>query len=178
MAAGDHYPTELREGLERADVLVAVIGPRWNELSDEQGRLLIQRDRDWVRWEIARAIERGIPIVPVLLRGTPDDATPPDRAILPTSIRELAEYQTFEVGQKRFGADVDRLADRLVELVPSLIPVGPGRGLPRDSATFTGRTAELEQSPTTRRHGRGCGGRAPPCGACCWCSTTRQTVPK
>src|SRR5690242_16240519 len=81
LAAGDHYPTKLRESLERADVLVAVIGPRWNELTGEQGRLLIQRDRDWVRWEIARAIERGIPIIPVLLRDAPDDATPPDRTI-------------------------------------------------------------------------------------------------
>jgi hypothetical protein len=120
MAAGDHYPTKLREGLERADVLAAVIGPHWNELTDEQGRLLIQRDKDWVRWEIARAIKRRIPIVPVLLRDTPEDATPPDRAILPESIRELANYQIFEFSQKRFGADLDRLADRLVELVPSL----------------------------------------------------------
>src|ERR1043165_7217463 len=90
MAAGDHYPTMLQEGLERADVLVAVIGPRWNELADEQGQPLIQRDRDWVRWEIARAIERGIPIVPVLIRDVPDDATPPNPAILPASIRKLA----------------------------------------------------------------------------------------
>src|SRR5262245_9547390 len=97
MAAGDHYPTKLREGLEQADVLVAVIGPQWNELVDEQGLLLIQRDRDWVRWEIARAIERGIPIVPVLLRDVPDDANPPDRAILPASIRKLADYQTFDI---------------------------------------------------------------------------------
>lgn len=120
MVAGEHYPTKLREGLERADVLVAVIGPRWNELTDEQGRLLIQRERDWVRWEIARAIERGIPIVPVLLRDTPEDARPPDRAILPASIRELVNYQVFVVSQKRFGDDLDRLADRLVALVPSL----------------------------------------------------------
>jgi hypothetical protein len=39
----------LIEGLEQADVLVAVIGPHWNALADEQGRLLIQRDKDWVR---------------------------------------------------------------------------------------------------------------------------------
>src|SRR5919197_991933 len=62
MAAGEHYPQMLRESLEQADVLVAVIGPRWNELTDQHGRLLIQHERDWVRWEIARAIERGIPI--------------------------------------------------------------------------------------------------------------------
>src|SRR2546430_2049113 len=120
MAAGAHYPTKLREAIEQADVLVAVIGSRWNELTDDQGQLLIQHEKDWVRWEIARAIERRIPIVPVLLLGTPEDATPPDRAVLPESIHELADYQTFEVRQKRFGDDLDRLADRLVELVPSL----------------------------------------------------------
>jgi hypothetical protein len=121
MKPGEHYPKSLRAALEEADVLVAVIGPRWNDLDDD-GQLLIQRDRDWVRWEIARAIQRGIPIVPVLLRDTPENATPPDRAILPASISELANLQTLEVSQKRLGEDLDRLADRLVELVPSLAP--------------------------------------------------------
>jgi hypothetical protein len=159
MAAGEHYPTKLREGLERADVLVAVIGPRWNELTDEQGRLLIQRDRDWVRWEIARAIERGIPIVPVLLLGTPEDATPPDLAILPASIRKLAEFQTFEVRQKRLGTDLDLLADRLVELVPSLtrrretaVRARPVALVPPPH--FTGRTTELAQLRAALSQGR------------------------
>lgn len=120
MGPGDHYPTKLREALDRADVLVAVIGPRWNQLTDEWGRLLIQRDGDWVRGEIARAIERGIPIVPVLLRDTPDDAAPPDRRILPPNISGLADYQTFDVSQRRLGEDLDRLSTQLVALVPSL----------------------------------------------------------
>lgn len=132
MAAGDQYPAGLREGLERADVLVAVIGSRWHELADDQGRLLIQRDEDWVRWEIARAIERGIHILPVLLMGAPEDARPPDPEILPASIKELADIQAFEIRQRRLGEDLDRLADRLVELVPSLAE-------PRDQETATDR---------------------------------------
>lgn len=153
MAAGDHYPTTLRASLERADVLVVVIGPRWNELADEQGRVLIQRDRDWVRWEIARAIDRGIPIIPVLLRDAPGDATPPDRTILPADIRKLADYQTLDVSQKRFGADLDRLADRLVEQVPSLLtpdPTAPQRT--SDNAASTSARPEPgvpTPSPTT-----------------------------
>lgn len=147
MAAGDQYPQKLRERLERADVLVAVIGPRWNELTDELGVLLIQRDRDWVRWEIARAIERGIPIVPVLLRDTPEDATPPDRAILPASVCKLADYQTFEVSQKRFGADLDRLADRLVELVPRLGAPNQVVSPPHTADSEPGTPAELVDPP-------------------------------
>jgi hypothetical protein len=118
--AGDHYPTELRAGLERADVLLAVIGPQWNRLTDEHGTLLIQRDDDWVRWEIATAIKRNIRIVPVLLRDVPESAELPSRTILPKNIKKLANLQTIDISQRRLSADLDQLANRLVEMVPSL----------------------------------------------------------
>lgn len=122
MKAGEHYPTELREGVERADVLVAVIGPYWNTLGAEDGGVpFVCRDRDWVRWEIGRAIERGIPVVPVLLTDLPEPTEPPDRDILPADIRELANFQHFTLSQRSLGADLDRLAARLVELVPDLV---------------------------------------------------------
>jgi hypothetical protein len=96
MQPGDHYPSKLREGLNQADALVVVIGPRWNTLGSEHGGTPhIQREHDWVRWEIAKAIERGIPVLPVLLTDLPERTEPPDREILPDEIRELANYQIF-----------------------------------------------------------------------------------
>ena len=69
MQAGEDYPTALREGLERATILIAVIGPKWLRLTDENGVRLLDRPKDWVRQEIARALARGITVIPVLVEG-------------------------------------------------------------------------------------------------------------
>jgi len=121
MQAGQHYPTEVRAALENAAVLVAVIGPRWLTLTEEHSPTrLIDRDRDWVRMEIADALRRGISVVPVLLKETPESAEPLAPEDLPGNIRALATLQAFELSQRRFGADLDRLAQRLLQLAPHL----------------------------------------------------------
>ena len=126
MGAGTYFPTAIRAAVMDADVIVSVIGPRWLDLRDEvTGVRLIDRDDDWVRQELALAIARGIHIVPVLLKDTPDNATLPRPAELPEDIRRLAMVQTFPVSQRRFGEDLDRLATALVTLVPSIGPAWP-----------------------------------------------------
>lgn len=125
MGAGTYFPTALRAAVMDADVVVSIIGPRWFALRDEvTGVRLIDRDDDWVRQELALAIARGIHLVPVLLKDTPDNATLPRPGELPEDIRRLAMVQTFPVSQRRFGEDLDRLAAVLVELVPA---IGPAR---------------------------------------------------
>jgi hypothetical protein len=160
MRAGEHYPTELRKALAGADVLVAVIGPHWWDLADPRtGRRQVEQADDWVRRELAWAFQRGIPVVPVLLKDTPADAPRLRRCDLPEEIRQLADLQALDISQRRFGEDVDRLAARLVQLVPGLVipqlfaaPAGPRPDgcapstlLRAEYAVvpFTGRAAEL-----------------------------------
>jgi hypothetical protein len=126
LAAGVCYPDEIRAALRNSDVLVAIIGPDWLTLTDEiSGVRLIDRTHDWVRREIVWAIEHHLPIVPVLLTGTPRDAVQPRPSDVPDDMRTFALLQSHEVTHRRFGDDVTRLADRLVELVPSLVPAVP-----------------------------------------------------
>jgi len=121
MVAGQHYPSAVRAALEKAAVLVAVMGPRWLTLTEEGSPArLVDRDHDWVRVEIATAFRRGIPVVPILLMDTPESARPPAPADLPGDVRALATIQAFELSQRRFGADLDRLAQRLLQLAPTL----------------------------------------------------------
>lgn len=155
MQAGEHYPSTMRGELERADVLVSVIGPNWLELTDEAGTRLIDRPRDWVRWEIARAIERGIPIIPALLRDNPENAQCPRPDQLPADIRPLALNQAASISQRRFGPDMDLLAARLVELAPALViadlfaaPPGPRQA---DNAPSTVLRAEYAVVPYAGR---------------------------
>jgi hypothetical protein len=155
LAAGDDYPTALRDALAQADALVAVIGPNWATLTDEHGTRLIDREHDWVRREIADALRRGIPVIPVLLTDTPANATPPRPEDLPADIARLARVQAMEISQKRFGADVARLADALVTKVPQLIApqlfTPPPDRADADAAPSTLLRAEYATVPFTGR---------------------------
>ncbi|WP_158846664.1 toll/interleukin-1 receptor domain-containing protein [Saccharothrix deserti] len=113
MASGSRYPDELREHLAAADVLVAVIHTGWVDGFD--------RDPDWVRWEIATALDTGKEVVPLLLEDTP----PPTRAELPEDIGELAMRQATRVRAAHLAEDVDRLVLRLDEWVSPSRPATP-----------------------------------------------------
>jgi tetratricopeptide (TPR) repeat protein len=139
--------------MEQVDVLVAVIGPGWFARGGDGGRL-VDRERDWVRREVTRALERGIPVVPVLL----DDTPVPAIADLPAGMRGLERHQAERVRHESFVRDVAHLEARLVRAAPALLvsrllapPVPPApRTLPsallhaeRAVVGFHGRDVEI-----------------------------------
>lgn len=115
MDPGTHYPSEISNALEQAHVLLAVVGPDWF-IKDAAGNRLIDRPRDWVHTEIARAFARGIPVVPVIV----GDAAVPTKEQLPPDIAQFAHQQAAFVEHRRLGADVRDLARRLVSTVAAL----------------------------------------------------------
>lgn len=126
MGAGTIYPAAIRAALATADVVVAVIGPRWLTATDKTtGARLIDRPHDWVRRELSWAFANGTHVVPVLLKDTPAHASQPHAEDLPDDIRSLAFVQAFRFSQRTFGADLDRLATALRDLVPALGPAPP-----------------------------------------------------
>jgi tetratricopeptide (TPR) repeat protein len=141
--AGTPYSAELDRALESMRVLLVLIGHGW--LVDDPnapGRLLVERDHDWVRHEIRLALERAVPVIPVLL----DGATLPDPALLPPDVRALVGHQAVEVRHQNLGVDVAHLADRLAMLVPLAPPTvtaRPPRQLPMRLARFVGRGEEI-----------------------------------
>jgi hypothetical protein len=118
--AGAHYPTAIMAELEKADLLIAVIGPDWLTTSDpDTGQRLIDREGDWVRRELAFAFQHGIPVIPVLLKDTPRDAHQPSPADLPDDIRRLATLQSVEVGQRHLDTHLSRLAAQILRVLPA-----------------------------------------------------------
>lgn len=96
-----------------ANVLLAVIGPNWIAPGAD-GKRRIDDDNDYVRIELARALELEIPVIPVLI-----DATPMPRADeLPANIRDLAHLQAHNVRQTSFRADAAALANIVSEIMP------------------------------------------------------------
>jgi tetratricopeptide (TPR) repeat protein len=139
--AGMPYAAELAHALEVMRVLLVFIGPTW--LGDDNvtpGRSMLHCPGDWVRQEIRRALQRQVPIIPVLLDGT----SLPDERLLPPDVQPLVRHQAMEVRHDLLGTDVGRLGDRLA----ALIPVQPGattppHQLPTQLSAFVGRTAEI-----------------------------------
>lgn len=105
---GAPFPKYIETELAKTTVLVAVIGKQWLSLRNEQVRR-IDEPSDFVREEIRIALERGLPVIPVLVQG----ASMPRREELPQAIAQLAEYQAIEVSDTRWDYDVGRLASAI-----------------------------------------------------------------
>ena len=131
MIPGTVYPAEIRSALERCVLLISVIGPRWLNADDGAGHRRIDNHRDWVRMELRRAFERGIPVVPVLL----DGADLPSPGELPGDIRNLALSQSWMIRHRSLDSDVRQLAERITRTVA---PVRGNETRPdTNSATWT-----------------------------------------
>lgn len=143
---GAEYVSELTRALESISVLLVLIGPAWlAEDPGTPGRLLLDRENDWVRREVRRALEREVHVIPVLLDGT----SLPDPARLPHDIRALVLRQAVEVRHHRLGEDVRGLVSHLDTLLTGgtahpdrLVPAAP-RQLPVPLSGFVGRAREL-----------------------------------
>lgn len=106
---GEVWPKSIRTALENATVLVVIIGQDWLKACDQYARRKIDHPDDWVRQEIARAIERGIVIVPVVL----DEANVPPIEALDKSLHLVAHSQIEQVRVDSWDSDLARLIERL-----------------------------------------------------------------
>jgi hypothetical protein len=102
---GQDFVQALEETLAACDVVVAVIGRGWCSCVDEHGNRRLDSERDYVRLEIATAINRSIPIFPVLVGG----ATMPHVEELPEPLASLARRGAIEIHDARFHQGVDEL---------------------------------------------------------------------
>src|SRR5205807_5501482 len=75
---GTDWPARIDERLQAASVLLVVIGPTWLRVADEAGRRRLDKPDDWVRNEIAYAIDNKLVIIPFLITG----ASFPDKKAL------------------------------------------------------------------------------------------------
>jgi hypothetical protein len=82
---GLDFREHIQDSLDRCDILVAIVGPRW-ATPDESGRLRLTDETDWVRIEIEVALAKTIPVIPGLI----DGAALPAPADLLEGLRNLA----------------------------------------------------------------------------------------
>jgi hypothetical protein len=64
---GENVRLKADQQLQDCSLLLVLISPDWPHLADDRGPPRLHDRRDWVRFEIAQALARGIPVLPVLL---------------------------------------------------------------------------------------------------------------
>ena len=103
---GVDFRAHLSEAVQRADVVLAVIGPHWAAQRSQDGGRRIDDERDYVRIELSTSLARGIPVVPVLVGG----AQMPAKEDLPPALADLAFRNAVAVrSDPDFHTDLDRL---------------------------------------------------------------------
>lgn len=106
---GVDFEAHLQTKISQCDAVLAVIGPGWLSARAPSGKPRLDSSDDFVRTEIAAALQRGIPVVPVLLDGTPM----PRADQLPADIRGLVKRNGAQLDRKSFRADVDHIMSGL-----------------------------------------------------------------
>lgn len=109
VAPGEDFVAALDRTLSSCDTLLALIGRTWLSAADAAGRRRIEKDDDFVRAEIATALERGIRFIPILVQ----DATMPTAGDLPASLKGLARRQASALRHSRWADDIARIAEVL-----------------------------------------------------------------
>src|SRR5262249_23818677 len=109
---GAKFAEQIRSEIARAVALVVVLGKDWYQIQDDEtGEQRIARADDWVRSEIRTAVERQIPIFPLLI----DDATPPSKEVLPDDIKEFIGNQAWQVRQAHVDDDLRPVIEELAK---------------------------------------------------------------
>jgi hypothetical protein len=106
---GANFVKAIEEHVAACDCMLVLIGKRWLDSRDPAGARRLDNPGDFVRIEIARALERKIRVVPVLL-GTTSMPTERD---LPPDIRSLAKLQAITLSDKRWDYDINELVRAL-----------------------------------------------------------------
>jgi hypothetical protein len=123
LEGGEHWLHTLEHQVDASAAMVSLIGGGWADVTDEEGARRLDNPNDFVRFEIARAFARKIPVLPLRL----DGAEIPDTADLPLNLRQLAFHQAMLLRRESFDDDGDKIARRLKDLIAE----ARHRGAPR-----------------------------------------------
>jgi hypothetical protein len=119
---GLDFRDHIRETLDRCDVMVALVGPNW--IGRDQTGDHILNETDWVRIEVEAALNKKIPLIPVLI----DGSRMPKPEDLPDSLKNFVFRQAAGVDREHFHAQMDKVIasiDQHLSKVGQARPIEP-----------------------------------------------------
>lgn len=109
---GVNFRDHIDEQVKQCDVFIAAIGSDWLDAKDRKGKRRLDSYEDFVRLEVAAALNRQIPIIPVLVRG----ADMPAADDLPEELKPLTLQNGLPVRpDPDFNNDMTRLISGIHE---------------------------------------------------------------
>ena len=113
ISPGIDFRKAIDDNVSSCGVLLAMIGPTWASIANGSGKRRLDDENDFVRLEIAAALRRDIPVIPVLVHSAhmprPDD--------LPDNLKDLAFRNAVEITHARWNSDVQLLTQALAQYV-------------------------------------------------------------
>src|SRR5262249_40384731 len=145
---GQRFDVELAKALDACDVFVAVIGRRWMELLQQR---CVDREYDYVRAEIAAALQRGITVIPVRVGREGNMPHLPRLDELPEDLRALVLHQKHDVAHERFRRDI-------ADLIQAIVAVKKSKAALGDRAVLEPKIGRWNRRAVLKRVGYGVGG--------------------
>jgi TIR domain len=115
---GEDFRAYIDRAIGQCDAFVAMIGPNWLDARDEQGRRRLDDPGDFVRLEIAAALNRNIRVIPVLVGG----ARLPTAEELPEPLDRLVNRHAISLDNETWELGVSRIVGSFVEPTDPLLP--------------------------------------------------------
>jgi TIR domain len=110
---GVDFVQAIEENVASCGVLLAIIGPTWATIAGATGQRRLDDPHDFVVLEIASALKRQVPVIPVLVHG----AKMPSPEQLPESLKSFSYRNSVELSHARWPSDVQLLIDALKSYV-------------------------------------------------------------
>src|SRR5258708_22850703 len=110
---GDDFVQVISDRVAACDALIAVIGKNWLSCRDSRGQRRLDNPQDYVRIEIASALQRNVRVIPALV----DGAAMPSADDLPADLAPLARRNAIEISNAMFRPSVERLIQTLEQTV-------------------------------------------------------------
>ncbi len=109
ISPGADFRKAIDDNVVSCGVLLAIIGPRWAGITDAAGKRRLEDPNDFVALEIASALKRNVPVIPVLVH----EATMPPADQLPEALKDLAYRNSVELTHTRWNSDCQLLIEAL-----------------------------------------------------------------
>jgi uncharacterized membrane protein YidH (DUF202 family) len=138
---GADFVARIEDAVGSAAVLLVVVGRSWVDAKDELGRRRLDDPEDFVRLEVASALQRDVRVIPVLVGG----ARMPESDELPAALAGLSRRNALVLSDLDWRAGMSRLlavleppAEGPTEPVgPRPRPSEPARGFPAAATALT-----------------------------------------
>jgi len=106
---GVDFRKAIDENVTSCGVFLAIVGPTWATIATPEGKRRLDDPNDFVALEIASALRREVPVIPVLVH----DAKMPSTDLLPAALQPFAYRNSVELTHVRWNSDVALLIEAL-----------------------------------------------------------------